>query len=71
MNPVQRLVVLLVHIDGYLSCTVECISTARKGSLGQGNVFTPVSHCLHGGCIPACNGADTPKVDNPQADTLR
>ena len=29
--------------------------TARKLSLGQGNVFTPVCHSVHGGVsIPAC-----------------
>ena len=27
------------------------IVTARKRSLGQGNVFTPVCHSVHGGCI--------------------
>ena len=44
------------------------IITVRKRSLGQGNVFTPVCHSVHGGggssqhamgrgvCIPTCNG---------------
>ena len=33
------------------------IITARKRSLGQGNVFTPVCHSVRGeGCIPACSG---------------
>ena len=26
------------------------IITARKRSLGQGNIFTPVCHSVHGGC---------------------
>ena len=30
------------------------IMTARKRSLGQGNVFTPVCHSVHGGVFPAC-----------------
>ena len=38
--------------------------TARKRSLGQGNVFTPVCDSVHRGvCIPICNGADTPQAD--------
>ena len=27
----------------------QCIITARKRSLGQGNIFTPVCHSVHGG----------------------
>ena len=33
------------------------IFTARKRSLGQGNIFTPVCHSVHGGggvCLSAC-----------------
>ena len=42
--------------------------TARKQSLGQGNLFTPVCQSVHGGgglCIPACNGPDTPPGKHP------
>ena len=39
----------------YFSLRVNALVTAGKRSLGQGNVFTPVCHSLHGGCIPACN----------------
>ena len=44
------------------------IFTARKKSLGQGNVFTPMCHSVHkGGCIPACNGrgCEPPQEDTP------
>ena len=30
------------------------VITAHKRSLGQGNVFTPVSHSVHRGCLPPC-----------------
>ena len=47
--------------------------TARKRSLGKGNVFTLFcqSFCSRGkGCIPACNwGVYTPWEDTPWADT--
>ena len=35
---------------------LNSIITARKRSLGQGNIFTPVCHSVHGGggTIPAC-----------------
>ena len=39
---------------------LECILvTARKRSLGQGNIFTPVCHSVHGGgvCVVAPGGA--------------
>ena len=37
--------------------------TARKRSLGQGNIFTTVCHSVHGGegrCIPACIAGGIP-----------
>ena len=34
--------------------------TVHKRHLGQGNVFTPVCHSFHRGCIPACNGGVHP-----------
>ena len=44
--------------------------TARKRSLGQGNVFTPVCHSVHRGCIPACNGRGcTPPGQTPPRQT--
>ena len=51
------------HRSGMLSClllrtiTVNDIFTARKRSLGQGNVFTPVCYSVHKGggvSVPAC-----------------
>ena len=30
--------------------------TARKRSLGQGNIFTPVCHSIHGGGVPGPGG---------------
>ena len=39
-----------------------CIFTARKRSLGQDNVFTPVCHSAH---MPTCNGANTHPTDTP------
>ena len=52
------------------------ISVARKRSLGQGNVFTPVCHSVHGGCLPLGAGVtplNTPPghtpLDNPRTHT--
>ena len=37
-----------------MECRV-CIFTARKRSLGQGNIFAPVCHSVHKGvCLSAC-----------------
>ena len=53
-----------------LECTLV---TARKRSLGQGNIFAPVCHSVHGGvCLSACwdttppPGADTPGPAPPK-----
>ena len=35
-----------------MGCTL--IFTARKRSLGQGNIFTPVCHSVHRGGLPQC-----------------
>ena len=54
--------VVLVHGDGY---TTPIVITARKRSLGQGNVFTPVCHSVHGlprgwlGRLPSPSQSDT------------
>ena len=38
------------------SVSVKCIIfTARKRSLGQGNIFTPVCHSVHGGGMRGCS----------------
>ena len=34
----------------------ETFITARKRSLGQGNIFTPVCHSVHGGGVRGCSG---------------
>ena len=63
------------------------VFTARKRSLGQGNIFTPVCHSVHGGglsqCMLGCHpppradtppplAADTPRQQTPpRADTPR
>ena len=39
--------------------------TARKRSLGQGNVFTPVCNSVHGGCLPLCMLGRHPWADTP------
>ena len=36
--------------------TVTDIITARKRSLGQGNIFTPVCHSVHRGGMHGCSG---------------
>ena len=36
------------------------IITARKRSLGQGNIFTPVCHSVHGGGLPQCMPGNHP-----------
>ena len=49
------------------------IFTARKRSLGQGNIFAPVCHSVHRGVPDTPLGADTPwdQVHPPGADTPR
>ena len=44
------------HILAQLSCNfnVTSIFTARKRSLGQGNIFAPVCHSVHMGGLPQC-----------------
>ena len=48
--------------DIFPSCHQNCDSllsfsfiTARKRSLGQGNIFTPVCHSVHRGCVRGCS----------------
>ena len=51
---------------------MKTIITARKRSLVQGNIFTPVCHSVHGGCYPSmpcrwypsmpCRGVSDPGV---------
>ena len=41
------------------------IFTARKPSLGQGNIFTPVCHSVHGGGESACTGSLYPGKSAP------
>ena len=49
---------------------ISRIFTARKRSLRQGNVFTPVCHSVHRECLPHCMLAYTPFRQNPPwADT--
>ena len=48
----------------YITSELRWIFTARKRSFGQGNIFTPVCHSVHGGGgrggIPACIAGDIP-----------
>ena len=41
-----------------VSCRLICnkLITARKRSLGQGNIFTPVCHSVHRGGVRGCSG---------------
>ena len=49
---------MVIHFEGALNFWY--IITARKRSLGQGNIFTPVCHSVHGGGgIPACIAGGT------------
>ena len=52
---------------------ISRIFTARKRSLGQGNVFTPVCHSVHGGrgvvCLIACWHTPPSRQNPPWADT--
>ena len=47
--------------------TCEHVITARKQSLGQGNIFTPVRHSVHTGvCLSACwDTTHTPQTRHP------
>ena len=45
-----------LHMVGKLKIWIlmKCFITAQKQSLGQGNIFTPVCHSVHGGvCVVA------------------
>ena len=48
-------------VGGWYLTEVPCIITARKRSLGQGNVFTPVCYSVHRGCVHPSR-ADTPPL---------
>ena len=43
----------------------QAIITARKRSLGQGNIFTPVCHSVHGGGLPQCMMGYHPPTRHP------
>ena len=45
------------------------IITARKRSLGQGNVLTPVCDSVQRGCVADTPSRQTPLFRHPQADT--
>ena len=40
----------------FVMVVLENIFTARKRSLGQGNIFTPVCHSIHRGGMRGCSG---------------
>ena len=50
----------VVHI--LLEC---CLVTARKRSLGQGNIFAPVCHSVHGGGSASVHAGITPREQTP------
>ena len=67
---------LLAHLFNYadIHMTVEevasnCVLLPPANEVCEGYVFTPVCHSVHRGCIPACNGSDTPQEDTPKDDT--
>ena len=51
--------VTVVHIP-HEDSTGQIIFTARKQSLGQGNIFTPVCHSVHRGGVPGPGGCFVP-----------
>ena len=67
-------IILLIHRH-CVFVILECIITARKLSLGQGNVFTPVCDSFHGGCLTHCMliytplSRHSPRQTPPMADT--
>ena len=40
--------------DVILKCISFCFRYRPQGSCGQGNIFTPVCHSIHGGGLPQC-----------------
>ena len=44
---------------------LSLLVTARKWSLGQGNIFTPVCHSVHGGSASVHAGIPPPRADTP------
>ena len=56
-----------MHSNGFLN-NLHSIFTARKQSLGQGNIFAPVCHSVHrAGGLPRCMLGNTPL--GPEAGT--
>ena len=56
MNVWKKSPIFLVNV-AFQKCS---IITARKRSLEQGNIFTPVCHSVHRGGIPACIAGGIP-----------
>ena len=57
------------HIHGLLTETTSSIRSffyRPQQSCGQGNIFAPVCHSVHGGCLPQCMlGYHPPRSRHP------
>ena len=47
----RKLMAILISLSSHVG-----VFTARKRSLGQGNIFTPVCHSVHRGGMHGCSG---------------
>ena len=52
-----------------LNCLSGFVVTARKRSLGQGNIFAPVCHSVHGGSASVHAGIPPPQQTPPGPGT--
>ena len=84
LNALNVFLLLFVHIFTTTNYTDTHFITARKRSLGQGNIFTPVCHSVHRGVLPQCMlgyhhpprtrhppGADPPGTRHPPPEQSR
>ena len=62
----MRCILLLMDLKWNASENAVLLITARKRSLGQGNIFTPVCHSVHGGGGSTWPGTPPDQVHPPR-----
>ena len=65
-KPSQLIILSFTYLKCQVLLLVKAIFTARKRSLGQGNIFTPVCHSVHrGGSASVHDGIPPPPSRHP------